>query len=246
MVIIDIFSFIGGFSAKLYDDIEDNVYFSDFKKNKFLMELLKGLHYVSFMTVGMTDNLFYFISYIANLFNLIGNNHAYSNPYEHSLIYTFSVGLLALNYTKIYESIKLIKLYSINTFGILFFIGFMVIEPLFLNSEVSLLKLCFRVSSSLICLFLYLMCDMPTLKNIFIYCFGYLICSSGIQFISLNKEIKKLKENNDSESSSIEDKNNMDEFINYILSQIDNLSKINEKLHSVGFEPTRSSMSNRS
>ena len=104
MVIIDIFSFIGGFSAKLYDDIEDNVYFSDFKKNNFLMELLKGLHYVSFMTVGMTDNLFYFISYIANLFNLIGNNHAYSNPYEHSLIYTFSVGLLALNYTKIYNS----------------------------------------------------------------------------------------------------------------------------------------------
>ena len=122
----------------------------------------------------------------------------------------------------------------------------MGIEPLLLNSEVSLLKLCFRVSSSLVCLFLYLICDMPTLKNIFIYCFGYLICSSVVQFISLNKEIKKLKENNNSEASSIEDKNNMDEFMNYILSQIDNLSKIDEKLHSVGFEPTRSSMSNRS
>lgn len=210
------------------------------------MELLKGLHYVSFATVGMTDNLFYFISYIANLFNLIGNNHAYYNPYEHSLLYTFLLGLLALNYTKIYESIKLIKLYSINTFGFLFFLGFMLIEPSFLNSEVSLLKLCFRLSTSLICLFLYLICDMPTFKNIFIYCFGYLICSSGVQFISLNKEIKKLKENNNNESSSIEDKNNMDEFMNYILSQIDNLSKIDEKLHSVGFEPTRSSMSNRS
>jgi len=239
MEIIDVFSFIGGFSAKLYDDINDNIHFSDLKKNLFLMELLKGLHYVSFMSVGMTNNLFYFISYIANIFNLLGNNDAYSNPYEHSLLYTFSLGLLALNYNKIYESIQSIKLYSLNTFSFLFIITFMGIEPLFLNSEISLAKLCFRISSSVVFLFFYLICDMPTFKYIFIYFFGYLFCSSIIQFISLNKEIKKLKENNNYESS-IEQENNIDDFINFILSQIENLLKMDDKLHSVGFEPTRS------
>lgn len=100
------------------------------------------------MSVRMTDNLFYFISCIVNLFNLIANNHTYHNTYEHSLLYIFLLGLLGLNYTKIYESIKLIKLiklYSINIFWILFFLIFMRIKILFLNSEVSLLKLCFHM-----------------------------------------------------------------------------------------------------
>lgn len=245
MDIIDIFSFIGGFSAKLYDDINDNIYFTDFKKNIFLMELLKGLHYVSFMSVGMTDNLFYFISYIANLLNLLANNNGYSNPYEYSLIYTFLFGLLVLNYKKMYESIKSTNLYSLNTFGLLLFISFMFGEPLILNSEVSLLKLCFRISSSFIFLFLYFMCDVPTFKFIFIYIAGYMICSSIIQFISLNKQIKKLKENNNDELS-IESNNNVDNFINFILHQIDNLSIMDEKMHSVGFEPTRSDTNSRS
>lgn len=245
MEIIDIFSFIGGFSAKLYDDINDNIYFIDLKKNIFLTELLKGLHYMSFMSVGMTDNLFYFISYIANLANLLANNDAFSEPYEYSLTYTFSLGLLALNYKKIYDSIKLIKLYSLNTFGFFLLISFMFGEPLILNSEVSLIKLCFRISSSFICLFLYFMCDIPTFKFIFIYMAGYMICSSIVQFISLNKQIKKLKENNNDELS-IESNNNIDNFINFILYQIDNLSMMDEKMHSVGFEPTRSDTNNRS
>ena len=138
MEIMDIFSFIGGFSAKLYDDINDNIYFTDFKKNIFLMELLKGLHYVSFMSVGMTDNLFYFISYIANLLNLLANKDAFSNSYEKSLLYTFLLGLFALNYKKMYESIKSINLYSLNIFGVLLFMSFMFGEPLILNSEIIL------------------------------------------------------------------------------------------------------------
>ena len=63
MEIMDIFSFIGGFSAKLYDDINDNIYFTDFKKNIFLMELLKGLHYITFTSVGLQDPLFFIIHY---------------------------------------------------------------------------------------------------------------------------------------------------------------------------------------
>lgn len=245
MEIMDIFSFIGGFSAKLYDDINDNIYFTDFKKNIFLMELLKGLHYVSFMSVGMTDNLFYFISYIANLLNLLANKDAFSNSYEKSLLYTFLLGLFALNYKKMYESIKSINLYSLNIFGVLLFMSFMFGEPLILNSEVSLIKLCFRISSSFICLFLYFMCDVPTFKFIFIYMAGYTICSSIIQFISLNKQIKKLKEN-DNDELSIESNNNIDNFINFILYQIDNLSIMDKKMHSVGFEPTSSYMNSRS
>lgn len=225
MTIIDIFSFIGGFSAKLYDDIEDNNYLSIYK-NPFTMELLKGLHYLSFISVGMEDNLFYFISYVANVFNMTSNNEAFSKPYEKSLLYIFLFGLLLLNYAKMYEEIISFNVYSFDTLALIYFLCSMFAEPLFISSDVSLTKLCVRISSSLIFLFLYFMCNTQTPKHIIIYVFGYLSCSSFIQYISLREEIKHLKkikkenenyneENNgeksDGENSNKENKNDEDE-----------------------------------
>ena len=217
MSVIDIFSFIGGLSAKLYDDIEDNKHLLILKKNTFLLELLKGLHYISFTAVGMSDNLFYLVSYIANCLNLLANNDAYAKPYEHSLTYSFTIGLFLLNYKKICESIKSIYSYNfyIEIFAILFFLTFMFIEPLLVNSEISLMKLCFRISSSFICLFFYFLCQFPTNKYIFLYSFGYLSFSTLMQYISLNEELNKLKEEKN-DTSQIEE-TNLDKIFNYII-----------------------------
>lgn len=195
-MIFDIFSFLGGLSAKLYDDFNDNPSFLNLKNNKFLMELLKGLHYLSFISVGMEDNLYYVLFYIANFINYLTSIGAYSEPYENSILYTFLLGFFLLNYTKIYQSIQSIKIYSIDTIAYLWFILSMFFEPLIINKDVSLNKLCFRIFWAVLSLLFYFMCEMKTFKFIFIYVFGYLSCSCVIQYISLREEIKKLYEQN--------------------------------------------------
>jgi hypothetical protein len=199
MSVIDIFAFVGGVSAKLYDDIEDNEELLNFKKNTFLMELLKGFHYISFMAVGMTDNLFYLISYLGNFLHTFNNEEAFSNPYEYSLSYSFFFGLFLLNYSKMYEAITSLSSYDsfIEMFGLSLFLGSMFSEPFLINVETSLIKLCYRLTCSLISLFLYFICKFPTNKYIYFYFFGYLGCSSIIQYICLNKKINKLEEKDD-------------------------------------------------
>ena len=183
------------------------------------MELLKGLHYISFMCIGMTDNLWYILVYLGNILNAIMNKNGFSNPYEHSVIYTFLLGLFFVNYKQVYESIKSLNLYSIDVLGFIWFLVVMTIEPLFINSEISLLKLVVRIFTAMLCGFLYLNCEISTFKLIFIYCFGYMVCSVLIQYITVNIEIQKLKKNSDYETS-IDQKNNFDDTINYILSYI--------------------------
>ena len=39
---------IAGVAAKLYDDLEDNIFLQKFRNNT-LMEFLKGIHYILFM-----------------------------------------------------------------------------------------------------------------------------------------------------------------------------------------------------
>jgi len=154
------------------------------------------------LSVGMTDNLFYFILYLGNLLHSFKNKDAFSNPYEHSLMYSFSFGLLLLNYSKMYETITSLNLYnsSIEIFGLLFFLCCISIEPFLINSEISLFKLCVRMSLSLVCLFLYFVCQFPTNEYIFLYSFGYMLCSTIVQYICLNKKINKLEEHPDCNS----------------------------------------------
>ena len=193
MSIIHIFAFLGGLSAKLYDDIEDNEEFKELNKNIFLKELLKGFHYISFMSVGLTDNLFYLLSYIGNLLHSLKNEEAFKNPYENSLIYSFSLGLLLLNYRTIYETITTINNYEL--FGILFFLLCMFIEPFFIKSEISLPKLCIRIFLLFLSVILYFICLCPTNKFIYLYACGYMLASSCVQFICIHKKINDENEN---------------------------------------------------
>jgi hypothetical protein len=220
MSLLDVIALIGGISVKLYDDFEDNIYFTKFKNNLFLMELLKGLHYISFASIGTIDNLWYILVYLGNILNAIMNKSGFSNPYEHSVIYTFSLGLFFINYKQVYESITSLNLYSTDVLGFIWFLIGMTIEPLFINSEMSLLKLVIRIFTAMLCGFLYFNCKISTFKLIFIYCFGYMFCSVLIQYITFNIEIQKLKQNSDYESS-INQKNNFDDVLNTILSYVD-------------------------
>lgn len=227
-MIFDIFSFLGGLSAKLYDDFNDNPLFLNLKNNKFLMELLKGLHYLSFISVGMEDNLYYVLFYIANVMNYLTSIEAFSEPYENSIIYTFLFGFFLLNYTKIYQSIQSIKIYSIDTVSYLWFIASMFIEPVMINKDLSLNKLCFRICCVLLSLLFYFICEIKTFKLIFIYVFGYLSCSCVIQYISLREEIKKLYKKNEQIHNEKNEENkqinitedNIDEIIDIFLTYI--------------------------
>lgn len=188
-MIFDFFSFLGGLSCKLYDDFNDNPLFSNFKDNKFLMELLKGLHYLAYISVGMEDNLFYILYYIANIGNYLLNSSAFSEPYENSVIYTFLLGFFLLNYTKVFETIKSIKIYSIDTISLLLLLFFGWIEVVIINDEVSFNKFYMRILGVMFFLASYFMSEIKTFKFLFIYIVGYLICSCIVQYISLTKII---------------------------------------------------------
>ena len=81
-------AFLGGLSCKLYDDLNDNIVLKKFCNATF-MEYLKGIHYVSFVSVSMNDPLFFIICYIGCFINHIRDGDAFKEPYEHSLLYSF-------------------------------------------------------------------------------------------------------------------------------------------------------------
>jgi hypothetical protein len=58
---------LAGATAKLYDDLEDNNLLQKFRNNT-LMEFLKGLHYISFITVSIEEPMFFIIQYVTNFF----------------------------------------------------------------------------------------------------------------------------------------------------------------------------------
>ena len=55
--------FIAGFVNKLYDDLVDNKCLKPYK-NKFVMELLKGLHYITLTAVSLQNPLFFIFGII--------------------------------------------------------------------------------------------------------------------------------------------------------------------------------------
>ena len=136
-------SFIGGLSAKLYDDLGDNSLLHQFKNN-ILMEYLKGIHYMSTTVLSIEDPLFFCIFYLANYMNYLTNNEAFSNDYEHSLLYSFLLLFFIIDYTKIVKS-------SIFDYLLLFCFCFtMYVEPLIMkyflqDCEFSYIKLIIRI-----------------------------------------------------------------------------------------------------
>jgi len=91
---------IAGAANKMYDDIEDNFRLAQFKTAHNL-ETLKGIHYIAFTVLSIAYPLCFIILYFGIFINTLCTPSSYVLPYESSLVYSFAVLLLFLDYSKI-------------------------------------------------------------------------------------------------------------------------------------------------
>jgi hypothetical protein len=179
-------AFLGGLSCKLYDDLNDNIVLNKFYNATF-MEYLKGIHYVSFVSVSMNDPLFFIICYIGCFLNHIRNGDAFKEPYEHSLLYSFILLFIILDYTKITNDVESIDIILLSMFFFSMFMEKMVMRYFGKDVEFSTLKLKLRTLAFITCILAYLFCKSKSLKHLFTYLIGYVILSILIQYYSLLK-----------------------------------------------------------
>ena len=180
---------LSGIFSKIYDDIEDNPFLSQFK-TPFIMELLKGLEYVSFTVMSLADPLFLIIIYIVSLISNKVDKDAFASPYEKSLFFSYFLLFFIVDYSKInklgiYEYVALIML----------FLG-IYIEPS-TTTEYSVSKMMGQILAIIILFPMAFLSMFSNLKTVFFYYTGYMLCSIIVQAYSLfhHKEQKeKVKE----------------------------------------------------
>ena len=192
-------SLFAGCSAKAYDDLNDNYVLQYFKNNTF-MEFLKGIHYISFTTIGI-ENPFYF-SYYANVLHNLTSYDSYSEPYEHSLFYSFILLFFILYYKNVVFDLCYIDLILISLF---LFGAFLepVLSVYFLenkkNKEFSIYKLICRIILLYSTTLYLLISKSKTARYIFSYHIGYFIISILSQSYSIfittieKEEMKRMK-----------------------------------------------------
>ena len=172
---------LAGTAAKLYDDLEDNNFLQKFRNNT-LMEFLKGIHYILFMSLSIEEPLLFIIQYVLNILNSFVSKESFSKPYEHSLLYSFLLVFLIIDYKKI------TALYLYDKLIIIALILMAVSEPLIgtaVKDEYSFTKLISRVMGMV---FLIIQCYFIRsngLKYLTIECIGYLFISVLVQLYSL-------------------------------------------------------------
>lgn len=185
----ELLSLFAGICCKLYDDLDDNELLS-WLKTPFIMELLKGLHYVSFTCISLHNAAFFYFNYFTNLLHSVFNSIAFSKPYERSL--WFTLGLLFFIVNPIESSFHLgfiDKLYIFSTSST------MLLEPLFCTDDISTYKFVFRsllIFGNLVIYFLFNTQLSDFVKCIIFYAVGYVLVSSIVQYYSLfvaNKNI---------------------------------------------------------
>lgn len=190
-----ILALLSGISAKVYDDLDDNALFTLVfdTYDKLAMESLKMFQIITLTIFSLNYYLFYIYFYIANLLNYIGNNEAYSRPYEISLGLVFPFLILFLNYG-IYEPLT----YA-DIFICLSFLLGMYAEPLLVQAEISVVKLYSRVGLTIYYILLAIIGRYIKIsewvKIVIYYNIGYLAFSSLFQYLSVyTTYFSKLKE----------------------------------------------------
>ena len=179
---------LGGAANKLYDDLDDNMLLQKYR-NSTLMEFLKGIHFITFISLSIEEPMFFIIQYLCNIVHHFGNKEAYNKPYEHSLLYSFVLLFFIIDYKKITNFCISDKLISIETI-----IG-SAVEPLIdfdINAEYSFSKLIYRVVGIIIVITQYYFSRSNSIKYFITYFIGYLIVSILVQCYSLR--VKKLEE----------------------------------------------------
>lgn len=197
-------SFLAGLSAKMYDDLNDNFLLQPFHHQTFL-EFLKGIHFISFTAVSIQDPLFFIISCIANVLHYFGNREGYSEHYEHSLLYSFLLLFIILDFRKINDIHTLDKWFLLVSC-----LGFLL-EPFlmryyFQNSEFSYSKMMIRTLLCILTSIMYFMTTSISVKHFFSYCIGYGVFSTIVQYYSLTYEhIKQNQVKEDQKEDQVKD-----------------------------------------
>ena len=189
---------LAGVAAKLYDDLEDNNFLQKFNNNT-LMEFLKGIHYITFTAASVEEPFFLIFQYLCNIVYFFGKTEAYSKPYEKSLLYSFLLLFVIIDYKKITSfclSDKLISIFFFIIFAVEPLIGFDTTE------EYSFAKMICRLIIMIIQTILCYFIRSNSLKYITAYFIGYLFISVLVQLYSLSME--KLKEEEVSEAKEEE------------------------------------------
>ena len=109
-------AFCAGAVCKMYDDLVDNPKLHKYK-TEFLLELLKGLHYILFAFLSINDTLYFCSCYLGVFINSICDKKAFHNPYENSVLYSFFIIIESKVNKKEYSVWKLV----IRIMGLCFF-----------------------------------------------------------------------------------------------------------------------------
>jgi hypothetical protein len=181
---------LAGVANKLYDDLEDNTFLKKFRNNT-LMEFLKGIHYIAFTATSVEEPMFFIVQYLCNIVYFFGKTEAYSKPYEKSLLYSFLLLFVIIDYKKITSFClcdKLISIFYVFTFALEPFMGSDSID------EYSFAKMIARLINMIIHIILYYFIRSNSLKYITAYFIGYLFISVLVQLYSLTMEKLKIEE----------------------------------------------------
>jgi hypothetical protein len=189
---------IAGAANKIYDDIEDNFRLEQFK-TAHNMEMLKGIHYVTFTILGIAYPLFFIMMYGAIFLNKVTTPSSYVLPYEKSLFYSFGLLFLFLDYSNL-SMFSNVEFYYIAIICIAIALGEKIVDQVmcFVNkfykfkycnlsviNEVSQLKLIARLMGVIIFLIYYFYSTSSIMKIFASYNIAYISVSCCIQFYSL-------------------------------------------------------------
>ena len=178
----ELLSLFAGICCKLYDDLNDNKLLETYK-TLFILEVLKGLHYVTFTSISLHTAPFFYFNYSVNILHSIFNSVAFSKPYEKSLWFTLGFIFFIVNpiESSLYVSVldKIYIFLSCLT---------MLCEPLLFVEDISIYKLIYRSLLFVSTLTLYLFYNTELsdfVKCTIFYVLGYVLVSSMVQYYSL-------------------------------------------------------------
>lgn len=186
-------AFFAGVVCKMYDDLVDNPKLKKYK-TEFLLELLKGLHYILGTFISMNDAMYLIFLYATCLLYTFSEKKSFVNPYEHSFLYSCLIVFLLIDYNFI-NSLPFLELLFILIYSTYSYL----LEPNITKKEYSLLKLIIRIIIFTSVLSGFYINFMPSFKHISTHFIGYFGVSIIIQCYSLlthkNKKKRRNKKN---------------------------------------------------
>ena len=186
----ELLALLAGISCKLYDDLEDNPLLVSFK-TPFIMELLKGFHYVFFTCVSLEESLFFYINFYVNYLHLLFNKFAFTRPYEMSICFTYGVLFFIVTKGEMFLNFNFYDLTCVS--GSFIFAG---VEHFLCPEELSVNKLIMR-SILIISILLTLWVSWIKSKATIYLCYnfvGYFTVSVIVQYYSVFVENHPLLE----------------------------------------------------